>query len=97
MTWKVTLRKEADLHGTLDCWLNTGEGLEKTPIRVVYVTEAQVDLIAAAPELLGALKDALSGLQYIRQTHGDLYGVGWDRVEQKASAAIAKAEGNHAE
>lgn len=93
MTWKVTLRKEADLH--LDCWLNTGEGLEKTP-GVFYVTEAQVDLIAAAPELLGALKDALSGLQYIRQTHGDLYGVGWDRVEQKASAAIAKAEGNQA-
>jgi hypothetical protein len=35
----------------------------------------------------------LAGWQYIRRTHGDLYGVGWDRAENKAVAAIAKAEG----
>ena len=35
-----------------------------------------------------ALKDALSGWRYIRQIHGDLYGVGWDRVETKLVAAL---------
>lgn len=28
--------------------------------------------------------DAVSGLRYIEQTHGQLYGVGWDRVYKKA-------------
>jgi hypothetical protein len=55
--------------------------------------EADWLLIAAAPELLEALKDMLAGWRYIRETHGDLYGVGWDRAQQKAEAAIAKAEG----
>jgi hypothetical protein len=43
-------------------------------------------------ELLAALKDMHSGWKYIRETHGDLYGVGWDRSQGKAEAAIAKAE-----
>jgi len=47
----------------------------------------------AAPELLAALKDMLSGWKYIRHSHGDLYGVGWDRAQEAAEAAIAKAEG----
>jgi hypothetical protein len=50
-------------------------------------------LIAAAPELLAALQDMLGGWRYIRQFHGDLYGVGWDRAQQAAEAAIAKATG----
>lgn len=54
---------------------------------------ANANLIAAAPELLEAIQDMLSGWKYIRQTHGDLYGVGWDRAEQKATEAIAKALG----
>ena len=45
-------------------------------------------------ELVEALKDMLSGWKYIRETHGDLYGVGWDRAERKAQAALAKAEGS---
>ena len=48
---------------------------------------------AAAPELIEALQDMLSGWQYIRTQHGDLYGVGWDRAEQKAVSAINKALG----
>ena len=48
---------------------------------------------AQRDELLHALHDMLAGWQYIRRTHGDLYGVGWDRAENKAVAAIAKAEG----
>jgi len=55
--------------------------------------QANANLIAAAPELLEALQDMLSGWQYIRSQHGDLYGVGWDRAEQKAVSAIAKALG----
>lgn len=37
-----------------------------------------------------ALKDMLGGWVYIRQQHGDLYGVGWDRCEQSARAALAQ-------
>ena len=50
-------------------------------------------LIAAAPKLLDALKDMLAGWRYIRTHHGDLYVVGWDRCEDGATAAIAKATG----
>ncbi len=39
-------------------------------------------------ELEAAAADALSGWRYIRQNHGDLYGVGWDRVEGKLSKAL---------
>lgn len=38
--------------------------------------------------LVDALKDARSALLYVREVHGDLYGVGFDRVEKKASAAL---------
>jgi hypothetical protein len=54
---------------------------------------ADASLIASAPDLLAALEDMLNGWKYIRSTHGDLYGVGWDRAQDKAEAAIAKAEG----
>lgn len=38
--------------------------------------------------LEGALKDMLAGWRYIRETHGDLYGVGWDRAEKAATNAL---------
>jgi hypothetical protein len=44
-------------------------------------------------ELLAALEDMLSGWQYIREVYGDLRGVGFNRAENKAVAAIAKATG----
>ncbi|HDK7229040.1 TPA: hypothetical protein PTV58_002654 [Cronobacter sakazakii] len=68
----------------------------------IYITIYRVDenrashnahLIAAAPDLLEALQDMLSGWKYIREQHGDLYGVGWDRAQDKAQAAISKALG----
>lgn len=40
--------------------------------------------------VLDALKDARSGWRCIREDHGDLYGIGWDRVEQKLTEAIAR-------
>lgn len=46
---------------------------------------------ALVAELVEALRDMLSGWRYIRQSHGDLYGVGWDRAQNKAEAALEKA------
>ncbi|EOU9618880.1 hypothetical protein ACOJM8_000977 [Klebsiella aerogenes] len=54
---------------------------------------ANAQLIAAAPDLLEALQDMLSGWKYIREQHGDLYGVGWDRSQNKAVEAINKSLG----
>ena len=47
-------------------------------------------------ELVAALADLLSGWRYIRTYHGDLSGVGWDRAQQRAEAALAKAHGGQA-
>lgn len=58
-----------------------------------HVSYKNAHLIAAAPDLYEALADMLSGWKYIRETHGDLYGVGWDRAQQKAETAISKARG----
>lgn len=44
-------------------------------------------------ELLEALQDMHAGWKYIRSFHGDLYGVGWDRAQDKAEAAISRALG----
>lgn len=57
------------------------------------ISTADAHLIAAAPDLLEALEDMLAGWKYIRESHGDLYGVGWDRAQDKATAAIARARG----
>jgi hypothetical protein len=46
------------------------------------------DLRKAAQAALEALTDMNSGWKYIRSTHGDLYGVGWDRADAKANDAI---------
>jgi hypothetical protein len=45
------------------------------------------------PAIREALEDMLSGWKYIREVHGDLYGVGWDRAQEKAKAALAQARG----
>ena len=44
---------------------------------------------AHVAELAGALDDMFSSWRYIRQQHGDLPGVDWDRAENKACAALA--------
>lgn len=43
-------------------------------------------------ELVEALSDMNAGWKYIRSFHGDLYGVGWDRAQGKADAALSKAK-----
>jgi len=44
---------------------------------------------AAFEQMREALRDMLAGWQYIRSSHGDLCGVGWDRAQDKAVAAMA--------
>ncbi len=58
-----------------------------------FPAEANASLIVAAPDLYAALEDMLSGWKYIREMHGDLYGVGWDRAQEKAEAALSQARG----
>jgi hypothetical protein len=49
----------------------------------------EVDRLRAEVERLrGALTGMLSGWRYIRETYGDLAGIGWDRAEQKARNAL---------
>lgn len=51
-----------------------------------------MDALRAENERLrAALTDMLAGWRYVRQHHGDLYGVGWDRCEQSAVAALDAA------
>ena len=47
------------------------------------------ELTEQVEALQNALLDMLGGWKYIRSTHGDLYGVGWDRAQNKAEAALA--------
>lgn len=68
-------------------------GTIRTPVAEEVNNKHDANLIAAAPELLDALQDMLSGWQYIRSQHGDLYGIGWDRAQDKAISAINKALG----
>ena len=57
-----------------------------------HTADEILELNRLSMELLLALKDMASGWRYIRQTHGDLPGVGWDRAQSKAEDAIAHAE-----
>ncbi len=51
-------------------------------------SESTLNDLLCADELHLTLCDALSGWKYIRYTHGDLYGVGWDRVQERLEAQI---------
>lgn len=68
-----------------------GRGSEETAITAWNTrTTAEAASAARVAELRNAALDALAGWRYIRQHHGDLYGVGWDRVENALTAALAK-------
>jgi hypothetical protein len=48
--------------------------------------EAELAKVTAERDALADLAfDAVAGLRCIRQSHGELYGVGFDRVESKAA------------
>ena len=44
--------------------------------------------IERVKQLEDALKDARGALLYVREVHGELYGVVFDRVEEKAKLAL---------
>jgi hypothetical protein len=46
-------------------------------------------------QLEQALADATSGLRYIEQSHGRLYGVGWDRVYETAARLLGSSSNHH--
>ena len=50
-----------------------------------------VPLKENADELHKTLCDALAGWKYIREHHGDLYGVGWDRVQDRLETQIKES------
>ena len=50
------------------------------------MTDKTTEALKLAEE---ALQDALSGWTYIQQSHGQLYGVGWERVDTKGNEALA--------
>jgi hypothetical protein len=97
--WRVSknkARRVTNEHGVVICnavLRNQGGPKHKSFMKDEHEAEANADLLSAAPDLLAAAEDALAGWNYIRAAHGDLYGVGWDRVEKALSAAIAKARG----
>jgi hypothetical protein len=78
-------------------WSVVGAGFNDDGVYFTFddttIHRGDVRLMEAAPDLLEALQDMLSGWKYIREQHGDLYGVGWDRAQDKATAAISKALG----
>lgn len=53
-----------------------------------YAIEKIEQLRADNERLREAMTDMLGGWRYIRETYGDLAGVGWDRVESKAQEAL---------
>jgi len=53
---------------------------------------AEPQIKELSDEVIDALQDALNGWKYIRENHGDLYGVGWDRVQDKLEAILRKAQ-----
>jgi hypothetical protein len=55
---------------------------------IITLSELIATHDAEIAALKAALSDMLSGWRYIRQVHGDLYGVGWDRAQSKAEEAL---------
>lgn len=56
--------------------------------QVAELTRERDALRAEVAALKFAAADALSGWRYIRNVHGDLGGVGWDRVEAGLAAVL---------
>ena len=69
--------------------------METETIDRLFLELSQVTQATTAKELAmrAALADMLAGWRYIRQSHGDLYGVGWDRAQEKAEKALGLEPG----
>ncbi|MDB6080023.1 MAG: hypothetical protein JWO82_3770 [Akkermansiaceae bacterium] len=64
---------------------NEHEDRELSPAEIINALNQREKLHAA-------LTDMRSGWRYIRDTHGDLHGVGWDRCESSATEALGDCE-----
>ena len=88
-TIKVIFDELARRADEAEFWAKSWKANHDNQVRLKRALAAQ----AEARELREALADMHSGWRYIRAVYGDLAGVGWDRAEQKARAALAKKEG----
>lgn len=74
-----------------DGWGNSGDVINTDDLRAWMAGHARVQNRVIV-NLVDALKDARSGMRCIRQTHGDLYGIGFDRVEKRSTEALRDLE-----
>lgn len=60
--------------------------------QVARLEREREQLVHIMRTLMESHSDMLSGWRYIREEHGDLHGVGWDRCEQSAVVSITLAK-----
>lgn len=71
------------------------EGQHWSACRIASLEAERDRLRAELAECKEALRDCASGLRYIADTYGKLYGVGWERALGKAKRAITGQETSH--
>ena len=76
----------------LDAWRGEQNACEELFCMVLELRESIDMHKERIQQLTDALADARSGLNYIRETHGELYGVGFDRVEQACAALLKETD-----
>ena len=93
---EVEIAKEAWSAGYEACKQELEKIIANQSMQIAHDTvtlESYADKVTALQahieELRKALEDMLAGWKYIRETHGDLYGVGWFRAQTKAETALA--------
>ena len=86
-------------HSPTDCRLATVYTIEANARLIAAAPSMHAELTARRARdaeveaLVAAAKDMRSGWKYIRDTYGDLYGVGWDRAQDAVDAALAPFTG----
>jgi hypothetical protein len=83
-----TLWWESKGHETLDAAKAAAQADYEQRIRSALV--GPMPAVAVPEDFLDALEDAAAGMRYVRQTYGDLAGVGFDRVQEKYLGVVRK-------
>jgi hypothetical protein len=84
------------IHASKIAWGNWPDGFDDFVAALTPQPAPTLEDALELPEvraLVDALKDAMSGLDYVRFHYGDLHGVGFDRVREAGDAALAKLKG----
>jgi hypothetical protein len=81
------LRLVDRLRGIYTLPVNDGGGplngkMTYTPAEPFFTPPVQKEAAERIERLEAAYADAISALRYIRLRHGDLYGVGWGRLDE---------------